>query len=961
MHHLQHIHAPRPKLPFMLSIVFAILIFALLPQGAARAVPPGACGSETTIYSADFTVSDQGWTSTLVSGSSAPWFRLPSGWAQMDDILSSQNRLTSPTITIPAGATEIFLSFSHSYVLSQSNLHSDPADGGQVQANVNGSGFSTIAGSLFSQNGYDRRMLYSGSPIYLQYAFGDLLAGATSTVVDLSSVVTGGQTIQLGFLFSADDHDLSSSRWRIVNARVGYCRNPPSLTSANNTSFIEGSAGSFTVTASGTSPITYGLSGAPGWLSINASSGVLSGTPPAGSFGSHTFSITASNGVNPNATQTFTLTVTGVAPSITSAASVSVVSGSAFSHTFTASGNPAPTLSYVPGTLPAGVTLVGNTLSGTPTAPGTYTINVAASNGINPNAAQTFTLTVTAPPSITSPAAVSAAYGTYFSHTFTASGNPAPTLSYAPGMLPAGVTLVGNVLSGTPMTLATFTINVTASNGVNPNATQTFILTVTGSAPTITSAASVSVVSGSAFSHTFTASGNPAPTLSYAPGTLPAGVTLVGNTLSGTPTAPGTYTIDVTASNGVNPNAAQTFTLTVTAPPSITSAASASVLATTSFSHTFAASGNPAPALSYAPGTLPAGVTLAGDVLSGTPTVPGTYTVDVTASNGVSPNATQTFTLTVTGSAPAITSAASASVLATASFSHTFAASGNPAPALSYAPGTLPAGVTLAGDVLSGTPTVPGTYTIDVTAANGISPNATQTFTLTVTGDAPAITSAGTLYVEQGNSLAHHFAAVGNPAPALSYSAVNLPPGVTLTGNSLAGYPQLSGTYGVTVTASNGVNPAAVQYFVLNVGALPEAPPLPFAEDVNFLESTAVRTGVPMPLFDTILVRTMYQYGRSTQWLGSDMYSAGSIGIQGVIDLGVQQAIDLSSGNGDTYWEGGATFCLHGEGPLIWMAAANIPRHAEIIGSYTVPEFVGYTCATLFEPGTLVLVRQLPE
>ena len=61
-----------------------------------------------------------------------------------------------------------------------------------------------------------------------------------------------------------------------------------------------------------------------------------------------------------------------------------------------------------------------------------------------------------------------------------------------------------------------------------------------------------------------------------------------------------------------------------------------------------------------------------------------------------------------------------------------------------------------------------------------------------------------------------------------------------------------------------------------------------------------------------------------------------------------------------TYFEGGAVFCLRGEGTLIWLAASGQPRHAEIIGSYTVPEFPGFTCATLFEPGTLVLVTHNP-
>ena len=80
----------------------------------------------------------------------------------------------------------------------------------------------------------------------------------------------------------------------------------------------------------------------------------------------------------------------------------------------------------------------------------------------------------------------------------------------------------------------------------------------------------------------------------------------------------------------------------------------------------------------------------------------------------------------------------------------------------------------------------------------------------------------------------------------------------------------------------------------------------------------------------------------------------------GLEALGIMQAVDIFSPAGLTRFEGGAVFCLRGEGTLIWLAASDAPRQAEIIGSYTVPDFPGFTCATLFEPGTLVLVRENP-
>ncbi len=141
----------------------------------------------------------------------------------------------------------------------------------------------------------------------------------------------------------------------------------------------------------------------------------------------------------------------------------------------------------------------------------------------------------------------------------------------------------------------------------------------------------------------------------------------------------------------------------------------------------------------------------------------------------------------------------------------------------------------------------------------------------------------------------------------------------------------------------------------------PPPPTLMYAEDVNFQESSVVMTGIAEHLVDRIVVRVLYEHGVPTQWLGPNLYNIENIGIAGLEQLGIQQAIDFFSPVGLNYFEGGAVFCLQGTGPLIWLAASQMPRHAEIIGSYTVPEFEGFTCATLFEPGTLVLVTDQPQ
>jgi uncharacterized repeat protein (TIGR01451 family) len=86
-------------------------------------------------------------------------------------------------------------------------------------------------------------------------------------------------------------------------------------------------------------------------------------------------------------------------------------------------------------------------------------------------------------------------------------------------------------------------------------------------------------------------------------------------------------------------------------------------------------------------------------------------------------------------SAPTFTNLASAAFTAESANTFLFTTAGFPVPAV--ASSTLPAGLTFVDHqngtaTLSGTPTAAGLYSLTITAANGVSPNATQTFTLTV-------------------------------------------------------------------------------------------------------------------------------------------------------------------------------------------------------------------------------------
>jgi uncharacterized delta-60 repeat protein len=111
----------------------------------------------------------------------------------------------------------------------------------------------------------------------------------------------------------------------------------------------------------------------------------------------------------------------------------------------------------------------------------------------------------------------------------------------------------------------------------------------------------------------------------------------------------------VPLAGGASTGAFPSTTLTITdndVPPVITSAPPPSVInINTASNHTFTATGFPAPTFSVTAGSLPPGMfLLSNGALSGSPFSAGTYNnITVTASNGVTPVATQTFSIKVNG------------------------------------------------------------------------------------------------------------------------------------------------------------------------------------------------------------------------------------------------------------------------------------------------------------------------
>ncbi|MBI3893229.1 MAG: putative Ig domain-containing protein [Candidatus Wallbacteria bacterium] len=163
-----------------------------------------------------------------------------------------------------------------------------------------------------------------------------------------------------------------------------------------------------------------------------------------------------------------------------------------------------------------------------------------------------------------------------YSLQLSATGSPTPTYAVLSGTLPAGITLsTAGLLSGTPTGSGDFSFTVRATN-TGGNSDRAFTLHLAGNgntAPSFTTAAGALTAGqvGAAYSATIAASGTPNPTFSVTTG-LPPGLTLASSgAITGSPTAQGTFTFTVTATNIVS-TATRQFSILIAAAPAVLTA-----------------------------------------------------------------------------------------------------------------------------------------------------------------------------------------------------------------------------------------------------------------------------------------------------------------------------------------------------------------------------------------------------
>jgi hypothetical protein len=361
------------------------------------------------------------------------------------------------------------------------------------------------------------------------------------------------------------------------------------------------------------------------------------------------------------ATRAYSITVTVLAVPLSITTTQSSIpngqAGVAYTETFAATGGTPPyqwTISAYTG-VQLGFTLNPTTgsLTGTPTVAGTSNFTIQVADSAAHTATQPFSITVIAAVKIvTPPALANGVTGVPYTQQFAASGGVTPYVwSVAGGTIPIPLTLSqAGLLSGTPTTPGsyTFTIGVTDQNKETDSAPFTIVivapLSITTQPPLPAG------VVGASYSQTFAATGGAAPyQWSVSTGAAPTGLTLnATGSLTGTPTAAGTFNFTIQVVDAGGRSATATFTIAVTATLTITTASPLpGATVGIAYNQALALAGGAAPfTWSIASGALPAGIALNPGSLNGIPSAPGTFTFTVSVTGG-GQTTTQSLTLTV--------------------------------------------------------------------------------------------------------------------------------------------------------------------------------------------------------------------------------------------------------------------------------------------------------------------------
>ncbi|MBP5104143.1 beta strand repeat-containing protein [Pseudomonas protegens] len=690
----------------------------------------------------------------------------------------------------------------------------------------------------------------SANPITLSLSGGAATSVAVSTAASHGTATASGTSITYTptagysgsdtFAYTATNASGTSSP-----ATVTITVSPPTLSVTPTTlpNGTQGSAYSQTLSASGgTAPYSYAITAGalPAGLTLNTSTGVISGTPSAS--GTANLTITATDANSATGARAYSLLINGLPPVAGAVSATVAANSSANPIPLNLSGGAATSVAVASAASHGTATASGTSITYTPAAgySGSDTFTYTATNASGTSSPATVTLTVSPPTVTVTPATLpSGTQGSAYSQTLSASGGTAPyTYSVTNGSLPAGLTLNASsgVISGTPSSNGTFPVTITATDANSASGSRAYSLLINGLPPVAGAVSATVAANSSANPITLNLSGGAASSVAVASAASHGTATASGTSISYTPTTgySGSDSFTYTATNASGTSSPATVTLSISAPTiSLSPSSLGNGTVNSAYSSSLSATGGTAPySYSITSGSLPAGLSLntSTGLLSGTPSASGSANLTITATDAYGATGSQAYSLLIIAQAP-VAGAVSATVAANSGANPiTLSLSGGAASSVAVASGASHGTATASGTSISYTPTAgfSGADSFTYTATNTSGTSSPATVTLTVSAPSlvltPATLGAGTA----GTAYSATLSSSGGTAPySYSITSGSLPNGLTLNPASglISGTPSSTGNSNLTITTTDANGATGSHAYTISIAAVPISVP----------------------------------------------------------------------------------------------------------------------------------------
>ena len=500
--------------------------------------------------------------------------------------------------------------------------------------------------------------------------------------------------------------------------------------------------------AGGSAPYSWSLSPGPlpGGLGINASTGLISGTP-SGAGGPSAFGIKVTDITGASTTKAFALTVLP-AVTIATASLPGGTVGLAYNQTLAAANGLAPyTWSVSVGSPPAGLLLNATTgaLAGTPTAAGPFSFTITVTDALGGKASRAYSGTIASAPSVTTATLPNGEIGVpYITSLAGTGGTPPYTWSLSLGALPNSLGIAANgTISGKPtLPAGTSSFTVQLTDAATATASKALSIVVQPAVAVATTSLPNGAV-GVVYSQTVTPTGGQAPfTWSLASGTLPSGLALsAAGVLSGPPTVAGPFAFTLRVTDALGGTATQAYAVSIAGAPTITNASPLQVgeAGVAYLGATLAATGGQPPyTFSVQSGSLDGLALNTGTgAVTGTPSASGNFAVTFRVTDANTASSTKVLTIPVLAAVTITTGSPLPGGFVGAVYSQALAVSGGQAGfTWNLAGGAFPSGLGIsAGGAVNGTPTVGGVFNgIVVQVTDALGGTDTQTYSITIAG-----------------------------------------------------------------------------------------------------------------------------------------------------------------------------------------------------------------------------------